>query len=126
MNEIQCDVGLDRGVRCIVITSSGGDLGRNGIRWISQPKPDEIQEAGTINIERYRLYIHHLSNLYIALRRSKIRTSAVANRPCVSTNVNLVSRCGLIDASTSAHVFVTYAKTVIYVQLVVIPGLLPR
>lgn len=122
MREILFDARFDRGVRCIVITGSGrgfcagmdfsGSANPN-----PDPKPDGLEEAGTTDIEGYRLNFRHETETYIALRRMEVPIIAMVNGPCVGAGFDLASHCDLAVVSTAARFQVAYVKRGLYADL---------
>lgn len=122
MREILFDARFDRGVRCIVITGSGrgfcagmdfsGSANPN-----PDPKPEGLEEAGTTDIEGYRLNFRHETETYIALRRMEVPIIAMVNGPCVGAGFDLASHCDLAVVSTAARFQVAYVKRGLYADL---------
>lgn len=122
MREILFAARFDRGVRCIVITGSGrgfcagmdfsGSANPN-----PDPKPDGLEEAGTTDIEGYRLNFRHETETYIALRRVEVPIIAMVNGPCVGAGFDLASHCDLAVVSTAARFQVAYVKRGLYADL---------
>ncbi len=122
MREILFDARFDRGVRCIVITGSGrgfcagmdfsGSANPN-----PDPKPEGLEEAGTTDIEGYRLNFRHETETYIALRRMEVPIIAMVNGPCVGAGFDLASHSDLAVVSTAARFQVAYVKRGLYADL---------
>lgn len=122
MREILFDARFDREVRCIVITGSGrgfcagmdfsGSANPN-----PDPKPEGLEEAGTTDIEGYRLNFRHETETYIALRRMEVPIIAMVNGPCVGAGFDLASHCDLAVVSTAARFQVAYVKRGLYADL---------
>ena len=73
MREILFQARFDRTVRCIVITGAGrgfcaGMDFSGAANPNPDPKPEGLEEAGTADIEGYRLNFRHETETYIALR----------------------------------------------------------
>ena len=122
MREILFQARFDRTVRCIVITGAGrgfcagmdfsGSANPN-----PDPKPEGLAEAGTADIEGYRLNFRHETETYIALRRMEVPIIAMVNGPCVGAGFDLASHCDLAVISTAARFQVAYVKRGLYADL---------
>ena len=122
MREIMFAARFDRTIRCMVITGSGrgfcagmdfsGSANPN-----PDPKPEGLEEAGTTDIEGYRLNFRHETETYIALRRVEVPIIAMVNGPCVGAGFDLASHCDLAVVSTAARFQVAYVKRGLYADL---------
>ena len=122
MREIMFAARFDRTIRCMVITGSGrgfcagmdfsGSANPN-----PDPKPEGLAEAGTTDIEGYRLNFRHETETYIALRRVEVPIIAMVNGPCVGAGFDLASHCDLAVVSTAARFQVAYVKRGLYADL---------
>lgn len=122
MREILFEARFDRSIRCIVITGSGRgfcagmDFGGSA-NPNPDPKPEGLTEAGTTDIEGYRLNFRHETETYIALRRVEVPIIAMVNGPCVGAGFDLASHCDLAVVSTAARFQVAYVKRGLYADL---------
>ena len=122
MREILFQARFDRTVRCIVITGAGrgfcaGMDFSGAANPNPDPKPEGLEEAGTADIEGYRLNFRHETETYIALRRMEVPIIAMVNGPCVGAGFDLASHCDLAVISTAARFQVAYVKRGLYADL---------
>ena len=122
MREILFGARFDRSIRCIVITGSGrGFCAGMDFSGAANPNPDPrpegLAEAGTTDIEGYRLNFRHETETYIALRRLEVPIIAMVNGPCVGAGFDLASHCDLAVVSTEARFQVAYVKRGLYADL---------